>query len=167
CKAHSRAECRGNSLRFSIGFRRARGKSVTLLTIVGDRVTTALRGRSALLYRAPLRFGARSKRSDDPDEAAHETGETMTRASIPHPRPASSRAWRPPVLRGHHGGERHATWLEVFFDLCFVAAVAALTHDLRTHPSLEGLLRFGGLFVPVWWAWTSYSWYATGFDNDD
>lgn len=74
---------------------------------------------------------------------------------------------RPPVLRTTPEPHRHATWLELFFDLCFVAAVAALTHDLHEHPSREGLLRFAGLFVPVWWAWTSFSWYATGFDNDD
>ncbi|MBI1797289.1 MAG: low temperature requirement protein A [Candidatus Eisenbacteria bacterium] len=89
----------------------------------------------------------------------------MNHASRAHARPAAAR--RPPVLRGAHDGERHATWLEVFFDLCFVAAVAALTQELRAHPSVEGLLRFAGLFVPVWWAWTGYSWYATGFDNDD
>jgi low temperature requirement protein LtrA len=28
-------------------------------------------------------------------------------------------------------------------------------------------LRVAGLFVPVWWAWTGFTWYATGFDNDD
>jgi low temperature requirement protein LtrA len=81
-------------------------------------------------------------------------------------RPAAARR-RPPVLRHGGEGERHATWLEVFFDLCFVAAIAALTHDLRLDPSWAGVLRFAGLFVPVWWAWTSFSWYATGFDNDD
>jgi low temperature requirement protein LtrA len=80
---------------------------------------------------------------------------------------APRRATRRPTLRTVHDGERHATWLELFFDLCFVAAAAALTHDLRADPTLGGLLRFAGLFVPVWWAWTSYSWYATGFDNDD
>ena len=94
----------------------------------------------------------------------------MPRASAPREVRAPARprrAVRPPILRTAHDGERHATWLELFFDLCFVAAVAALTHDLRADPTLGGLLRFAGLFVPVWWAWTSYSWYATGFDNDD
>jgi low temperature requirement protein LtrA len=73
---------------------------------------------------------------------------------------------RPPVLRSFQG-ERHASWLELFFDLCFVAAVAALAAGLRETPTTEGLLRFAGLFVPVWWGWMGYTWYATAFDTDD
>ncbi|HEV8637302.1 MAG TPA: low temperature requirement protein A [Chloroflexota bacterium] len=76
-------------------------------------------------------------------------------------------AWRPPVLRAFDQGERHASWLELFFDLCFVAAVAALADDLHHDPTVGGLLRFAGLFVPVWWAWMGYSWHATAFDADD
>lgn len=64
-------------------------------------------------------------------------------------------------------GERHATWLELFFDLCFVAAVAALAGELRDEHSVIGLARFAGLFVPLWWAWMGYTWYATAFDTGD
>jgi low temperature requirement protein LtrA len=64
-------------------------------------------------------------------------------------------------------GERHATWLELFFDLCFVAAVAALATDLHHDPTAAGGARFAGLFVPVWWAWMGFTWYATAFDTDD
>ena len=63
--------------------------------------------------------------------------------------------------------ERTSTWLELFFDLCFVVAVAALARDLHHDPTFGGILRFIGLFVPVWWAWMTYTWYATSFDNDD
>src|SRR5215217_6470498 len=63
--------------------------------------------------------------------------------------------------------ERSSTWLELFFDLCFVVAVAALARGLHDDPTFWGILRFSGLFVPVWWAWMGYTWYATGFDNDD
>jgi len=76
-------------------------------------------------------------------------------------------AVRPPVLRSFDQGERHASWLELFFDLCFVAAVAALAAGLRAEPTIDGLLRFAGLFVPVWWGWMGYTWYATAFDTDD
>ena len=68
---------------------------------------------------------------------------------------------------GPDGAERHASWLELFFDLVFVAAVAALATQLHEDHSLAGLAVFGGLFVPVWWVWRSYTWYATGFDADD
>jgi low temperature requirement protein LtrA len=63
--------------------------------------------------------------------------------------------------------ERASTWLELFFDLCFVVAVAALARGLHHDPNLEGMLRFLGLFVPVWWSWMIFTWYATAFDNDD
>jgi low temperature requirement protein LtrA len=63
--------------------------------------------------------------------------------------------------------ERTSTWLELFFDLCFVVAVAALARGLHDEPNLGGALRFLGLFVPVWWSWMIFTWYATGFDNDD
>jgi low temperature requirement protein LtrA len=63
--------------------------------------------------------------------------------------------------------ERTSTPLELFFDLCFVVAVAALARGLHDEPNLGGALRFLGLFVPVWWSWMIFTWYATGFDNDD
>jgi len=74
---------------------------------------------------------------------------------------------RPVVLREFGVEERHATWLELFFDLCFVAAVASLADTLHHEPNFGGIVRFAGLFVPVWWAWMGYTWYATAFDNDD
>lgn len=73
---------------------------------------------------------------------------------------------RPAVLRTADE-DRHPTWLELFFDLCFVAAIAALAAYLHHHPTAEGLLWFVALFLPVWWAWMGYTWYASAFDNDD
>jgi low temperature requirement protein LtrA len=63
--------------------------------------------------------------------------------------------------------ERHATWLELFFDLVFVVAVAQLGHNLEDDHSLGGILAFVGLFVPVWWAWIGFTFYADRFDTDD
>ena len=83
----------------------------------------------------------------------------------------SSRFVRPQVMRNLTGEqraeERSSTWLELFFDLCFVVAVAALARGLHHEPNLDGMLRFLGLFVPVWWSWMIFTWYATSFDNDD
>jgi low temperature requirement protein LtrA len=62
---------------------------------------------------------------------------------------------------------RHATWLELFFDLVFVVAVAELSHELVRDPSFHGFLRFLALFVPVWWAWVGFTFYATRFESDD
>jgi low temperature requirement protein LtrA len=78
---------------------------------------------------------------------------------------------RPQVLRNltneQRAEERTSTWLELFFDLCFVVAVAAQARGLHDEPNLGGMVRFLGLFVPVWWSWMIFTWYATAFDNDD
>jgi low temperature requirement protein LtrA len=90
---------------------------------------------------------------------------------VQKPRATSSRLVRPQLPRNltpeQRAGHRAATWLELFFDLCFVVAVAALARGLHDDPSVGGSLRFVGLFVPIWWSWMIFSWFATSFDNDD
>ncbi|MCA1716846.1 MAG: low temperature requirement protein A [Actinobacteria bacterium] len=85
------------------------------------------------------------------------------------PRPASRRrqAWSTPRLRVGQGEERRATWLELFFDLVFVVAIAALAVFLHDHLTLGGFLGFALLLVPVGWAWMSFAYYADQFDTDD
>jgi low temperature requirement protein LtrA len=65
------------------------------------------------------------------------------------------------------GGERAATPLELFFDLCFVVAVAEVAFVLHEDPTLAGAAIAAGLFVPVWWAWMAFTWEATAYDSDD
>lgn len=70
---------------------------------------------------------------------------------------------------GLHLGEerdrdRHATWLELFFDLVFVLAIAELAHLLHSDLSWTGIASFAALFVPVWWLWIDFSYYADQFD---
>jgi low temperature requirement protein LtrA len=79
------------------------------------------------------------------------------------------RPWlRPPQLRTlDDQGERHATWLELFFDLVFVISIAEVVHTLEDYRSLGDLLGTAGLFVAVWWAWVGYTVYADRFDTDD
>jgi low temperature requirement protein LtrA len=102
--------------------------------------------------------------SDAPKPGAFSGGDTAERRF-------SSRFVRPQAMRNltseQRAEERGSTWLELFFDLCFVVAVAALARGLHHDPNLEGMLRFLGLFVPVWWSWMIFTWYATSFDNDD
>jgi len=75
----------------------------------------------------------------------------------------------PPRIRALEGADddRRATWLELFFDLVFVVAVAQLSVALSDDRTPEGFLIFCGLFVPVWWAWVGYTFYADRFDTDD
>jgi low temperature requirement protein LtrA len=80
-----------------------------------------------------------------------------------------SRFLDPPRLRTVEEGfeERHATWLELFFDLVFVVAVAELGQNLTNDPTLHGFLVYVGLFIPVVWAWNGFTFYANRFDTDD
>jgi low temperature requirement protein LtrA len=79
------------------------------------------------------------------------------------------RPWlRPPQLRTlDDQGERHATWLELFFDLVFVICIAEVVHTLEDYHTLGDFLGTAGLFVAVWWAWVGYTVYADRFDTDD
>jgi low temperature requirement protein LtrA len=63
--------------------------------------------------------------------------------------------------------ERHATWLELFFDLVFVVAVAEVGQNLTHDPTLHGFLQYVALFVPVVWLWAGFTFYANRFDTDD
>jgi low temperature requirement protein LtrA len=76
---------------------------------------------------------------------------------------------RPPRLRtvGVEDEERHATWLELFFDLVFVICIAEVVHTIEDDRTLGGFLGTAGLFVPIWWAWVGYTVYADRFDTDD
>jgi len=83
---------------------------------------------------------------------------------------ALSRFLEPPRLRTLAGGEeddRRATWLELFFDLVFVAAVGQLANALSVAPTTGRFFEFLGVFVPVWWAWMGFTYYANRFDTDD
>src|SRR3954447_3067672 len=63
--------------------------------------------------------------------------------------------------------ERRATWLELFFDLVFVVAVAQLASVLHDDPTWGGAARFAALSVPVIWTWMNFIFYADQFDSDD
>lgn len=78
------------------------------------------------------------------------------------------RILRPPqLLTIESGGERHATWTELFYDLVFVVAVAGLASRLLHNADWGGGLAFIGLFVPLWWAWASFTFYVDRYDTDD
>ncbi|MEW6370207.1 MAG: low temperature requirement protein A [Pseudomonadota bacterium] len=66
---------------------------------------------------------------------------------------------------------RHATWLECFFDLIFVVTIGDVTHILsHTHEGHLDPLQFWKfvlIFIPLWWIWASHTMYANRFDADD
>lgn len=76
--------------------------------------------------------------------------------------------FQPPKLRREEceDGERRATWLELFFDLIFVVAIAQLAYNFSADFTLMGLAKLALLFIPVWWCWVGATFYDTRFDND-
>ncbi|WP_223774459.1 low temperature requirement protein A [Streptomyces sp. 135] len=58
------------------------------------------------------------------------------------------------------GGERHASWLELFFDLIVVAGVGQLAHLLHTGPSWTSLGQYAVLFLAFWFAWVMPTMYG-------
>jgi low temperature requirement protein LtrA len=76
-------------------------------------------------------------------------------------------AIKPPSLQTETEGERNATWLELFYDLVFVATVAMLGTRLAADTSLMGWLSYAAYFLLVWWLWASHTFYADRYDTDD
>jgi inward rectifier potassium channel len=79
-----------------------------------------------------------------------------------------SRWFHRPFFHGPHLGiEKRATWLELFYDLIFVASFIQLGNGLSSHVSLAGALAFAGVFVPLWVAWTGYTFFVNRYTVDD
>ncbi|MDM5200442.1 low temperature requirement protein A [Fictibacillus enclensis] len=66
--------------------------------------------------------------------------------------------------------EKKVTWLELFYDLLFVAAVAKATHAIlhveKGYIHTEYLVKFILMFVPIWWAWTGQTMFVNRFGED-
>lgn len=64
-----------------------------------------------------------------------------------------------------------STPLELFFDLCFVVAVAQagarLVHAVAGGHAGHGVVGYLLLFFAIWWAWMNFSWFASAYDTDD
>ncbi|GAQ70656.1 low temperature requirement protein A [Streptomyces turgidiscabies] len=75
------------------------------------------------------------------------------------------------TARGRDESHRVASPLELFFDLCFVVAVAQagvqLVHAVAEGHAGEGILNYAMVFFAIWWAWMNFSWFASAYDNDD
>ncbi|MCA0981056.1 low temperature requirement protein A [Exiguobacterium aestuarii] len=66
--------------------------------------------------------------------------------------------------------EKRATWLELFYDLVYVAAIATATHVLlHTHHGVipfEYASKFVLMFIPIWWAWVGQTMFINRFFED-
>ena len=75
----------------------------------------------------------------------------------------------PPRLRSidEEEEERHAEWLELLYDLVFVAAVSILALNLSLDYSFIGLLKSIPLFFVIWWGWVGHTFFLSRFGTDD
>jgi low temperature requirement protein LtrA len=75
------------------------------------------------------------------------------------------------AARDRDEAHRTATSLELFFDLCFVVAVAqagaGLVHAFAENHPGTGVTGYLCVFFGIWWAWMNFSWFASAYDCDD
>ena len=80
--------------------------------------------------------------------------------------------WAVP-MRGRDPDEtyRASTPLELFFDLVIVVAIAvaasSLHHGIAEDHILDAVLGYIFTFFAIWWAWMSFTWFASAYDTDD
>lgn len=75
--------------------------------------------------------------------------------------------WQPPVLRHSVDEEGDVVWLELYFDLIFVAALIQLGDQLADNVTWDGVVRFGAVFTLLWWVWTGTTAFMNRFAVDD
>ncbi len=79
-----------------------------------------------------------------------------------------NRWFHPPELHSPAPGtERSVGWLELFYDLIYVATIIQLGNALSSHVGVLGFLAFAGLFAPVWLLWTGFTFYSNRFVVND
>ena len=83
----------------------------------------------------------------------------------PHP------LWQQPTFLNDstaYEKSRSASWMELFFDLVYVVAVAEAAKILESrHGSFCAVLPFASLMFLIWITWLSITLYTDRFDNDD
>ncbi len=77
----------------------------------------------------------------------------------------------PLVARRIDETDRASSPLELLFDLTFVVAIAQavvqLAKGLEEGEVVSTLIPFGLTFFAIWWAWMNFTWFSSGYDNDD
>ena len=80
--------------------------------------------------------------------------------------PLTSQWWGPPKRFDVQEKERRVSWLELFYDLVYVIAIARITHHLAHHVTLGSFLEYAALFVLIFWGWLNGSLYHDIHGNE-
>ncbi len=78
----------------------------------------------------------------------------------------SSAWWGPPRKFDTQLQDRRVSWLELFYDLVYVIAIARITHHLSEHISLGNFLEYACLFILIFWGWLNGSLYYDLHGNE-
>lgn len=77
------------------------------------------------------------------------------------------RWWQLPRSATTQHDDRRVSFLELFYDLIYVAIIAELAHSLAAHVTLATIGTFAFLFTLVWWAWLNGTTYHDLHGNND
>ena len=76
--------------------------------------------------------------------------------------------WQRPRSLNERSDDRNVSFLELFYDLVYVALIAQISHDLAERlTEWEEILRFISIYFLVWWAWLNGTLYHELHGNDD
>jgi len=83
-----------------------------------------------------------------------------------------SRWFHDPRFHSAHEGEKAVSWLELFYDLVFVASIIQLGNILSKQVSIQDavagpMAQFAALFIPLFLVWTGFTFFANRFTLDD
>ena len=75
--------------------------------------------------------------------------------------------WRPPRAHGEIITDRTVTFLELLYDLVYVAVISQATHHLAEHVTGIGIVQFATVFALIWIAWANGSLYLELHGRED
>ncbi len=70
-------------------------------------------------------------------------------------------------VKFHRHTDRSIGWLELFYDLVYVATLIQIGNFLSDNVSLIGFGQFAVMLSVVWWAWTGETFYQNRYVVDD
>jgi low temperature requirement protein LtrA len=88
---------------------------------------------------------------------------------MPGERHGQFKRWlsRPPRPHGAILFDRRVSFLEVFYDLAYVAVIGQASHQLAGNISVRGVVNFAIIFGLIWFAWINGSLYVELHGSED
>src|SRR3954447_5239850 len=89
--------------------------------------------------------------------------------AMPGKRNSPFKQWfsRPPRPHGATRFDRRVSFLELFYDLVYVAVIGQASHQLAQHVSVRGAAEFAIVFGMIWFAWINGSLYIELHGGED